>query len=142
MYSREESKKIRQEFWISFGKNYPRKWLHYNTKIKDFSLKFSFTKRIAEVSIDIEATDDIIRQYYFEKLQSLETILKEDYLPDAAFAEAYELENGKIISRVYVVKEGVNIHNKKQWPEVQEWLAEKMNALESFFLEYRDFIEQ
>lgn len=142
MYSREESKKIRQDFWISFGKNYPRKWLLYNTKIKDFSLKFTFTKRIAEVSMDIEANDEIIRQYYFEKLQSLETILREDYLPDAVFGETYELENGKMISRVYVIKERVNIHDKKQWPEVQEWLAEKMNALESFFLEYRDFIAE
>ena len=142
MYSREESKKIRQEFWTGFGKNYPRKWLLYNTRIKDLSLKFTFTRRIAEVSIDLDASDEIMRQYYFEKLQSLQTILKEEFLPDAVFAEEYELENGKVISRIYVTKEGVNIHNKKQWPEVQEWLAGKMNALEMFYLQYRDFIEQ
>lgn len=141
MYNREESKKIRQEFWTSFGKNYPRKWLLYNTKIKDLSLKFTFNLRIAEVSIDLDATDKILRQYYFEKLQSLQAILKEEYLPDAILAEAYELENGKIISRLYVTKEGVNIHNKKDWPVVQEWLSEKMDSLERFYLEYRDFIE-
>lgn len=141
MYSREESKKIRQEFWTSFGKNYPRKWLLYNTKIKDFSLKFTFTRRIAEVSIDLDSSDEIMRLYYFEKLQSLQTILKDEFLPQAVFNEAYELENGKIISRVYVLKEGVNIHNKKDWPLVQDWLAEQMDALERFFLEYRDFID-
>ncbi|WP_029036762.1 DUF4268 domain-containing protein [Salinimicrobium xinjiangense] len=142
MYSREESKKIRQEFWTSFGKNYPHKWLLYNTRIKDFSLKFTFTRRIAEVSIDLDATDEIMRLYYFEKLQSLQSILKDEFLPEAVFAEEYKLENGKIISRVYVTKEAVNIHNKNDWPIVQEWLAEKMDALERFFLEYRDFIEQ
>ncbi|WP_324718879.1 DUF4268 domain-containing protein [Salinimicrobium sp. HB62] len=142
MYSREESKKVRQEFWTSFGKNYPRKWLLYNTRIKDLALKFTFTRRIAEVSIDLDASDEIMRQYYFEKLQSLQNILKGEFLPDAVFAEEYELESGKIISRIYVTLKGVNIHNKKQWPEVQEWLAEKMSALEAFFVEYRDFIEQ
>ncbi len=142
MYSREESKKVRQEFWISFGKNYPRKWLLYNTKIKDFSLKFTFTRSLAEVSIDLDATDEILRLYYFEKLQSLQAILKDEYLPNAVLAEAYELDNRKIISRVYVTKNGVNIHNKKDWPIVQAWLAEKMDALERFFLEYRDYIEQ
>ncbi len=142
MYSREESKKVRQEFWISFGKNYPRKWLLYNTKIKDFSLKFTFTRRLAEVSIDMDATDEILRLYYFEKLQSLQAILKDEYLPDAVLAEAYELDNTKIISRVYVTKNGVNIHDKKDWPAVQAWLAEKMDSLERFFFEYRDFIEQ
>lgn len=141
MYSKEESKKLRQEFWTSFGKNYPRKWLLYNTRIKDFSLKFTFTRKIAEVSIDLDSVDEIMRQYYFEKLQSLQTILKEEFLPDAVFAEEYELENGKIISRVYVTRHGVNIHNKKDWPDVQAWFAEKMEALERFFLEYRDFIE-
>ena len=142
MYSREESKKVRQEFWTSFGKNHPRKWTLYNTRIKDFSLKFSFTRKTAEVSIDLESLDEVMRQYYFEKLQSLQTILKEDYLPEVVFAEDFVLENGKVISRVYVQKEGVNIHDKKDWPEVQEWLWEKMDKLEMFFLEYRDFIEQ
>lgn len=142
MYSREESKKIRQEFWTSFGKNYPRKWLLYNTKIKDLSLKFTFTRRIAEVSIDLDATDEIMRLYYFEKLESLKTILKDEFLPEAYYAKAYELENGKLISRVYVSKQGVNVHNRKDWPGVQEWLAKNMDALERFFLEYRDYIEQ
>ena len=105
-------------------------------------MKFTFTRRLAEVSIDLDSSDEIMRQYYFEKLVSLQTILKEEFLPDAILAEEYELESGKTISRVYVSKQGVNIHNKKDWPEVQEWLAEKMDALEQFFLEYRDFIEQ
>lgn len=142
MYSREESKKIRQEFWTRFGKNYPRKWLLYNTKIKDVSLKFTFTRHLAEVSIDLDANDEVMRMYYFEKFQSLQSILKSDFLPEIIFAEFYELENGKHISRLYVRKEGFNIHNKKDWPEVQSWLAENMDALESFFIEYRDYIEQ
>lgn len=142
MYSREESKKIRQEFWTSFGKNYPRKWLLYNTRIKDFSLKFTFTRKIAEVSIDLDSIDEIMRLYYYEKLQSLQSILKEEFLPEVVFAETYLLENGKIISRVYITKEGVNIHNKKDWPPVQEWLAKNMDALERFFLEYKDYIDQ
>lgn len=142
MYSREESKRIRQEFWTGFGKEHPRKWILYNTKIKNFSLKFTFTRKIAEVSIDLDSADKIYRQYYFEKLQSLRSILKAEFLPDAVFAEEYQLENGKIISRVYISRKGVNIHNKKDWPVVQEWLYAHMDKLERFFLEYREFIEQ
>ena len=140
MYSREESKKIRQEFWTSFGKNYSRKWILYNTKIKDLSLKFKFIRKAAEVSIDMEMPDEIMRQYYFEKLQSLQSILKEEYLPEVVLSENFELENGKVISRVFVRKDQVNIHNKKDWPEVQEWLWNKMDRFEALFLEYRDII--
>ena len=141
MYSREESKKIREEFWISFGKQFPRKWLLYNTKMKDLSLKFHFDQKSAQVSLDIESSDEVRKAYYFEKLQSLQNILKEEYLKNAIFEEYCKLENGKTISRVFVRKEGVNIHKKEDWTKVQAWLYEKMNALEHFFMEYRDFIE-
>lgn len=141
MYSREESKKIRQEFWIRFGKDYPRKWLLYNTRIKDLSLKFKFTRQIAEVSIDIEPQDEIFRKYYFEKFQSLQRILLSEFLPEAKLEEDSLLENGKVVSRIFVRLKNVNIHNNEDWPKVKEWLAEKMDALERFFLEFEDFIK-
>ncbi len=142
MYSRVESKKIRQELWISFGKNYPRKWLLYNTKIKDLNLKFDFTRKYAEVAIESTSSDEVFREYYYEKILSLKSILEEDFLPEISFAKDYELENGKEISRAFLRKEGVNIHNRNDWPKVQEWLASKMTLLEAFFVEYRDFIDQ
>ena len=142
MYSREDSKQIRQEFWTSFGKNYPRKWVLYNTKIKDFALKFHFDRTSAEVSIEVGSADEVFRKYYFEKLESLQSILKKDFLPAASFEADHELESGKLVSRVFVRKEGVNIHSKQDWPEVQAWLADNMYRLEGFFVEYRDIIAE
>ncbi|MHA7059360.1 DUF4268 domain-containing protein [Aquimarina sp. M1] len=141
MFSKEESKKIRQEFWIIFGTSYPRKWLLYNTKIKDVTLKFTFTTKHAQVSIDVEPNDPIIRTYYYDKFLSLKTILISEYLDDIIFDEFYVLENGKVISRIYVELSNVNIHNKKNWDDVMEFLFEKMSKIESFFLEYKDFID-
>ena len=40
MFSKDEAALLRKEFWTSFGKSFPRKWLLYNTKIKGFSFKF------------------------------------------------------------------------------------------------------
>ena len=142
MFSKEQSKKIRQEFWTNFGKTYPRKWLLYNTKIKDVSLKFTFNTKIAQVSIDIESPDDFMRSYYFDKLMSLKNIIKTDYLPNIVFDENYSLDNGKIVSRIYVeLDDNVNIHNKNTWERTMDFLNKKMNLLESFFIEYKDFIE-
>ncbi|SEK22285.1 protein of unknown function [Aquimarina amphilecti] len=141
MFSKEESKKIRQEFWTTFGSNYPRKWLLYNTKIKDVTLKFTFTTKIAQVSIDIEPHDEVIRAYYFDKLLSLKNILKEEYISDIIFNELYELENHKIISRVYTELPNVSIHNRNTWEDTMIFLNNQMDKLESFFLEYKDFIE-
>lgn len=141
MFSKEESKKIRVEFWTSFGKEYSRKWILYNTKIKDFSLKFSFDNEAARVAIELTSNDEIMRAYYYDKLLSLKNILLTEYLPDAQFEEVYVLPEEKIISTVYVELKRVNIHNRKDWPVVMEFFEDRMNLLELFFLEYRDFID-
>lgn len=142
MYSKAEAKKLREEFWTSFGKSFPRKWVLYDTKIKDFSFKFYFDTKKAIVSLDIE--DNILnnRILYYEKLVSLKSILLEEYLPEAIFEDCYVLDNDKEISRIYVQKEDVNIHNKNTWRETMEFLYEKMLKFEEFWYEYEDVIKE
>ena len=141
MFSKEESRKLREDFWISYGKSFPRKWILYDTKIKGFSFKFHFDTKTALVSLDLE--DDLKNRInYWEKLQSLKSILKDEFLPDAIFEEEYILDNGKEISRIYVtLDQKVSIHNKNTWRDVMEFFNEKMNLFEAFFEEYKDFLE-
>lgn len=141
MFSREESKQLRQEFWTSFGKSFPRKWTLYNTKIKDFSFKFYFDERKAMVSLDIEDQELVNRIKYYEKLESLQSILKEEYLPDVVYMNTYNLDNGKEISRIYVELKNVSIHNKNTWRQTMEFLNENMEKFENFWSEYEDFIK-
>ena len=54
MFSKEESRLIRQEFWTSFGKSFPKKWILYNTKTKGLSFKFHFDTKKALVALDLE----------------------------------------------------------------------------------------
>ena len=81
MFSREESKKLREEFWIAFGKSFPRKWILYNTKIKGLAFKFHFDVKKAMVILDIE-TDDLDRRLQlWEKLESLKSIPSRPFDP-------------------------------------------------------------
>lgn len=141
MFSKEESRKLREDFWISYGKSFPRKWILYDTKIKGLSFKFHFDIKIALVALDIE--DDLENRInYWEKLTSLKSILKDDFLPEAIFEEEFLLENGKDISRIYVeLGKKVSIHDKNTWRDVMEFFNEKMGLFEAFFEEYKDFLE-
>ncbi|MDX1766872.1 MAG: DUF4268 domain-containing protein [Arenibacter troitsensis] len=140
MFSKEESKKLRQDFWISFGKSFPRKWILYNTGIKDFSFKFHFDLSIAMVSMDIENQDLEKRLELWEKLISLQSLFKEEYLPNALFEDTVFLNNGKEISRISVSLENVSIHNKNTWQETMVFLKDNMVKFEDFFNEYEDII--
>ena len=141
MFSKEESRLLRQEFWTSFGKSFPRKWILYNTKIKDFSFKFYFDTKIASVSLEIEDQNLENRIKYYEKIQSLHSVLKEEYIPEIIFEDCYYLENGKEISRVYIQLNNVCIHDKKTWQQTMVFLNENMLKFEEFWLEYEDFIK-
>ena len=141
MYSKEETQKLKREFWVTFADKYPRKWVLYDTKIKDFSFKFYVDNKKAQVLIDIEHRNDEKRIAYFDKIAALKNILEEEFVKDLVFEKEYTLENGKTISRIWVEKLGVGVSNRKYWDEIFDFYNEKMNALELFYLEYDEFIK-
>jgi hypothetical protein len=141
MYSREESQKIKREFWVAFAEKYPRKWVLYDTKIKDFSFKFFVDNKKAQVLIDIEHRSDEKRTAYFEKIEALKNILEEEFISDLVFEKNYTLESGKTISRIWVEKSGVGFSNRNNWDAIFDFFNKKMHALEMFYLEYDEFIK-
>ncbi len=90
--------------------------------------------------MNIETYDLEQRIQLWEKLVSLKSILVDEYLPEAHFEDSFLLENRKEISRIYVQKENVSIHNKNTWQETMEFLNTKMTLLERFFEEYKDIL--
>ncbi len=141
MYSKEETQRLKREFWIAFAEKYPRKWVLYDTKIKDFSFKFYVDNKKAQVLIDIEHRNDEKRIAYFEKLEALKNILEDEFIQNLVFEKEHTLESGKTISRIWVEKLGVGVSNRYYWDEIFDFYNKKMNALELFYLEYDDFIK-
>jgi hypothetical protein len=141
MFSKEEALQIKKDFWIAFAEAYHRKWLLYNTKIKDVTFKFYVDNKKAQVLLDIEPKDEEKRKIYFEKVFSLKTILLEEYLEEAIFERNYYLESGKVISRIWVEKTDISINNKNNWEAIFEFFNTNMDAFERFFYENEDYIK-
>ncbi len=141
MYSKEQALFIKKEFWTAFAEAYPRKWLLYDTKIKDVAFKFYIDNKKAQVLLDIEPKDEEKRKIYFEKIESLKTILHEEYLPEAILERNFYLDTGKVISRIWIEKVGVSLNRKDNWPEIFDFFNETMSAFEYFFFEHEDYIK-
>lgn len=141
MFSKEEATLLRKEFWISFGKSFPRKWLLYNTEIKGFSFKFVANRKNAAVCLDIENPDELINLLYYDQMLSLKVLLESE-IPEIIFNEEYELESGKTIHRIYIPFEGkFSIHNKNTWRDCFEFFVKTMPKFEEFYYEYEDIIK-
>ena len=141
MYSKADAQLIKKEFWSTFGNEYPRKWLLYNTKIKDVTFKFNVDNKKAYVMIDIEPKEENKRKIYFEKIESLKDILVEEFLPDVIFDRDHYLESGKIISRVWVELSDVSLNRKTDWETIFNFFYDSMDAFERFFYEHEDYIK-
>ena len=141
MFSKEESARLRKEFWTSFGKSFPRKWLLYNTKIKGVAFKFLADRKKAMVCFDLENPDELTNLMYYDQMLSLKSLL-ENEIPEVIFDNNYELKNGKVIHRIYIPhQQKFSIYNKNSWRDCYEFLYETMSKFELFFLEYEDFIK-
>ena len=142
MFSKDESEKLRTQFWTSFGKSFPKKWLLYNTKIKGFAFKFFADRKKAMVCLDIDMKNTDLRLQYYNKILSLKNILTNQYIKDIIFDDDYILDNGKSIIRIYIpLSKKFSIHNKNSWRDAYEFFVLNMNQFELFWHEYEDFIK-
>lgn len=150
MFSKEEAKSLRLEFWERF-KNYsairrkqkgqPGRWMMEKTGIKALNLKFNIDREIAIVGIDIETLNLDKRLEMFDKLESLKALLEESIKTELTWEVDYTRENGKSISRIYTSMKDVDIYNKDCWPDVFKFFYTNMMKLEAFYNEYKDFLK-
>jgi len=149
MYSKEEAKALRIEFWERFKgysglrrrqKGKPEKWILDRTGIKALDLKFHIDRQCAQVGFEIETNDMDRRLEIFDKLESLKKLLENAMKSELTWEVDYTRENGKSVSRIYTKLDNVDIYNKDTWPDVFKFFYKNMMKFESFFEEYRDFL--
>jgi vacuolar-type H+-ATPase catalytic subunit A/Vma1 len=150
MFSKEEAKKLREEFWDSFKqmssgrrarKKLPGNWLLSQTGIKALNLRFHVDRNVAQVGIDLETRNMDKRFELFEKLESLKKILEEAMESPLIWELDYTRENGKSVSRIYLQMEGVDIYDRDTWTAAHKFMYENMMKLESFYREYGDYFK-
>ena len=150
MYSKEEAKQIREEFWERFRvfysrrrtrKKLPAKWVLTRTGVKALNLKFHIDGEVAQVGIDLETRNMDRRIELYEKLESLKKVMEDSMQCPMTWELDYIRENGKSVSRIYVEKQGVDIYNRETWEDAFRFMYTYMMRLEAFYKEYRDFIK-
>jgi len=150
MFSKEEAKEIREDFWDQFRrmsagrrvrKNLPGSWMLSNTGIKALNLRFHVDRDVAQVGIDLETRNMDKRIELFEKLESVKSLLEKAMESPLIWELEYIRENGKSVSRIYMEQEGVDIYNRDTWSRAHQFMFSNMMKLETFYREYRDYFK-
>lgn len=150
MFSKEEAKALREEFWDTFNdmsagkrirKRLPADWILGQTGVKALNLRFHVDRKVAQVGIDLETRNMDKRIELYEKLESVKKILEEAMEEAMIWELEYIRENGKSVSRIYQQIEEVDIYNRDTWPKAHRFMYERMMKLEAFYMEYRDLFK-
>lgn len=149
MYSREEMKLLKRNFWTGFDdfcNQLPRfkyrkcKWILYNTKIKGVELKFDAARDGAYVILELNHPRRKKRLQMFETMRKYKVVV-DQYFADAVWQEEYEKPCGTMVSRIYRHLGGLDIHRQEQWPEFYPFLSKEMCHCERMFKEMRELLQ-
>jgi len=149
MYSREEVKILKREFWTGFDafcaelprfKIRKRKWILYNTKIKGVELKFDATRDGAYVIFELNHPKLSKRLEMFELMKKYKVVV-DQFFADAEWQEQFEKPCGTLVSRIYRHLGGLDIHRQEQWPEFYPFLSREMCHCERMFKEMRELLQ-
>jgi Domain of unknown function (DUF4268) len=141
MFTGKESSRIKQEFWIAFGRymnpvpsadGTKVSWLNYHTHVKDVHFRMEAGVKSGTISISLEHPDPAIQELYFTQLKELRTILHR------TLGEEWEWQlhisvDGKVVSRISKEIQDVSVMNKDNWPDLISFFKPRIIALDSFW---------
>lgn len=150
MYSKEELKELKTEFWESFAifcelqpnlQHRKPMWILYDTKVKDVELKFDIYRKGVQVALEISHRIEDERLAMFERIGWHKATLENGFNENKVEWELiYTLDNGKQVSRILIERTGLDFHRRHHWGELFHFMADNMLRLETNFLEIKDFL--
>lgn len=150
MYSKDEAKLLRKEFWIVFARRCEivpelryrkKKWVLYDTGLSGIDLKFEVTRQEAMVMIEINIKEEGRRLEAFETLQKYRLLLEDGFEEPLIWDFCVIRESGQEVCRIYKSLPNVDFHRQNQWPDIFNFFINNMLILENNFMEIKDAIE-
>lgn len=151
MYSKDEKKELVRDFWVEFDaycNTIPKlakrksKFLLYNTKMKGVELKYDVWRTGVSVVLEINLRDYRKRMERYEQFEMYKVIVEEKYQPNTLIWNSnFERESGVRVARIFVSKEGMDMHKRCDWPLFHEFMAKEMLKLERAFIQLKELVE-
>jgi len=151
MYSKEEASKLREQFWITFGKYMKPipsaeglmiNWVNYKTGIKNVFFRMNATQYKASISIEFTHPDQQLRQQYFEQLQAFKVLFEEALNEKWDWQQEITNDYGQSISAVGKILDKINVFDQQNWPELISFLKPRIIALDEFWTHVKPIFEQ
>ena len=151
MYSKDELKNLKLEFWESFAafcevqpylRVRKKMWTLYDTKVKGVELKFDATREGAFVILEVNHRSEDARLEMFERLTWYKDTLEMDFPEGLTWDICFVRDTGKQVARVYTSRSGIDFHRRQDWGEFFSFMASQMYLLERNFMSIAEYLRE
>lgn len=151
MYSKDELKNLKLEFWESFAafcevqpylRGRKKVWTLYDTKVKGVELKFDATREGAFVILEVNHRGEEARLEMFERLTWYKDTLEMDFPEGLTWDICFVRDTGKQVARIYTSKSGIDFHRRQDWGEFFSFMASQMYLLERNFMSIAEYLRE
>lgn len=150
MYSREEASKLRQQFWITFGKymkpipsaeGLAVNWINYKTGVKNVNFRMNAEQHQAIIAIEITHSDEETRSRFMEQFKALKLLFTAAVNEEWLWEEYTTNEFGALMSRIAKTLDQVSVYDQKNWPDLISFLKPRIIALDQFWVDVKAIFE-
>jgi hypothetical protein len=147
MYSREEARQLRQEFWTTFGQYlapHPSatgekvNWVNYKTGYRGLYFRMDADRRQAYIGIVMAQRDPDLQQLFYEQFLELRSPLHGLLGEEWAWDERAHDDHGRPFRQIFTALEPVNLFRREDWPAIISFLKPRILALDEFWSLARD----
>lgn len=151
MYSKDELKNLKLEFWESFAafcevqpylRGRKKTWVLYDTKVKGVELKFDATREGAFVILEVNHRSEEARLEMFERLTWYKDTLETDFPEGLTWDICFVRDTRKQVARIYTAKSGIDFHRRQDWGEFFSFMASQMYLLERNFMSIAEYLRE
>ena len=151
MYSKDDLKNLKLEFWESFAafcevqpylRGRKKTWVLYDTKVKGVELKFDATREGAFVILEVNHRSEEARLEMFERLTWYKDTLEMDFPEGLTWDICFVRVTGKQVARIYTSKSGIDFHRRQDWGEFFSFMASQMYLLERNFMSIAEYLRE
>ena len=140
-------KKIKDEFWATFGKymaphpsasNEKVNWINYKTGIRQVQFRLEVNDRLAGVYIELSNSDLQVQKKLFDQvLQDID--LLSSYTDEKwQFSPRLTTGEGRVVSRIFQELPKVNVYFKSDWPSIISFFKFHLVGIDRFWTDQKD----
>ena len=107
--------------------------MNYKTGIKHIYFRMDANNKMASISIELRHSEPGLQKEYFKKLEALKTLLHQTAGEEWQWQLHEHDGDGKLVSRIAMVLNDVNLFHKADWPVIISFLKPRMLALDTFW---------